>query len=236
VKMGVEALRREMGERERERTEDSPSQNSNNYFDSAPPSPSLEYSTAQRSIDTLFDRFREKSAWEPPSAPEALGELMDSRHMLPLIFPSDPRLLGAVPAKTAISQTRPQSVSLVAENAVRSSSRASHRASEALGWRLRTRKLREVEIRTLQWIDGAPSTARWYRPVEFDDEDEKDPPPAYTGEPLIEDGKIALHLTPLTSSRLPRSRGKHSTGVTPIEASNSASMGRPIETAPAPIG
>ncbi|EKM61249.1 uncharacterized protein PHACADRAFT_247730 [Phanerochaete carnosa HHB-10118-sp] len=232
VKMGVEALRREMGERERERTEDSPSQSGSAYFDSAPPSPSLEYSTAQRGIDTLFDRHREKSAWEPSSAPEALGELMDSRHMLPLLLPSDPRLLGAVPAKTAIPHTKLQSDSLTMESSVRSSSRASHRASEALAWRLRTRRLREVEIRTLQWIDGAPSTARWYHPVEFDDEDEKGPPPAYASgdeESLAGDGKMALHLTPLTSSRSQRSRGKHSTGATPIEAP--ASMSLPIETA-----
>ena len=211
-----------MGDRERERTDDSPSLNGG-YFDSAPPSPSLEYSTAQRGIDTLFDRFREKSAWEPPAAPDALGELMDSRHMLPLTLPSDPRLLGAVPAKTAIpqTQTRARSDSLVPESAApRSSSRASHRASEALGWRLRIRKLREVEIRTLQWIDGAPSTARWYRPVDFEDEDEKSVQPAHNpedGEPLTEDASLSLHLTPLTNSRHPRSRGRQSSGVTPIE-------------------
>lgn len=229
-----------MGERERERTEDSPSLNGA-YYDSAPPSPSFEYSTAQRGIDTLFDRHREKSAWEPPSAPETLGELMDSRHMLPLILPSDPRLLGAVPAKTAIpqTQTRLRSDSLVAETAIRSSSRASHRASEALGWRLRTRKLREVEIRTLQWIDGAPSTARWYRPVEFDEGDEKGPPPAHVsgdGESLTEDAKISLHLTPLTNSRPSRSRGRQSSGVTPIEApiANSTPLGHPAETEAVP--
>ncbi|GJE85707.1 DIL domain-containing protein [Phanerochaete sordida] len=234
VKMGVEALRREMGERERERTEDTPSLNGS-YFDSTPPSPSAEYSGAQRGIDALFDRTREKSSWEPPPAPEALGELMDSRHMLPLLLPSDPRLLGAAPAKTVMPQTRLRSDSLVAETAVRSSSRASHRASEALAWRLRTRKLREVEIRTLQWIDGAPSTARWYRPVEFDEEEEKGPPPAYAPgeeESLAEDGKMTLRLTPLTSSRLPRNRGRQSTGATPIDAPSDVPMGQPTEPAP----
>lgn len=225
-----------MGERERERSEDSPSLNGG-YFDSAPPSPTLEYSTAQQYIDSLFDRHREKSAWEPPSAPEALGELMDSRHMLPLILPSDPRLLGAVPAKAAIPQARLRSDPLVAENAVRSSSRASNRASEALGWRLRTRKLREVEIRTLQWVDGAPSAARWYRAVEFDEEDEKGAPPAYIpgdGEPLVEDVTMSLRLTPLTNSRLSRSRGRQSSGATPIDAPSSAPLAHQAERKAAP--
>lgn len=233
VKMGVEALRREMGERERDRTEDSPSLNGGAYFDSAPPSPSLEYSTAQRGIDALFDRSREKSAWEPPSAPEALGELMDSRHMLPLLLPSDPRLLGAVPAKTAIPQTRLRSESLVAETNVRSSSRASHRANEALAWRLRIRKLREVEIRTLQWIDGAPSTARWYRPVEFDEEEEKIVPTTLAPgdeEHATHNENMVLHLTPLTSSRLPRNRGRQSTGVTPVDAPAGLPMTAPLHS------
>lgn len=210
-----------MGERERERGEiDSPMLHDSTFPDSKPPSPSLEESQAQRGIDMLFDRRQEKSVWEPVSAPDTLGELMDSRHMLPLVLPSDPRLLGAVPAKSPLTQTRPRSDS-VAPDPTRSSSRASHGITGTLGWKLRSRKMREVEIRTLQWIDGAPSAARWYRSTEFEDEDEK-PPPPYT--PNSEDGaadaKLALHLTPFTNSRISRSRGRQSSGVTPIEPSN----------------
>ena len=79
--------------------------------------------------------------------------------------------------------------------------------------------MREVEIRTLQWIDGARSTARWYRPIEFEDEDEKAPPSPYAADSSErpEDLKLSMHLTPLTNSRIPRTRGRQSTGITPVE-------------------
>lgn len=211
-----------MGDRERERAEnDSPLLNGSAYPESMPPSPSLEDASIQRNIDLLFDRHQE-SSWEPASAPEALGELMDSRYMLPLVLPSDPRVLGAVPVKTAaVLQGRARSDS-VALDMPRSSSRASNRTRTSLGWRLRSRKVREVEIRTLQWIDGAPSTARWYRQAEFEDEDEKpavDTPS--NDDPSTNGARLSLHLTPLTNSRLPRTRGRQSTGATPIEADRS---------------
>lgn len=206
-----------MGERERERAEvDSPMLNDAPLSDSTPPSPSLEESRAQRGIDFLLDRRQEKTSWEPASAPEALGELLDSRHMLPLILPSDPCLLGAVPARIPVTEARTRSDS-IALDPTRSSSRASHGITGALGWKLRSRRMREVEIRTLQWIDGAPSTARWYRPTEFEDEDEKPPPPYTPNSEDATDMVLATNLTPFTNSRIIRTRGRQSSGVTPIE-------------------
>ena len=52
---------------------------------------------AQRAIDDLFSRTFEKSDWQPAKPPVVLGELLDSRHMLPLLLPSDPMHLGALP-------------------------------------------------------------------------------------------------------------------------------------------
>lgn len=170
--------------------------------------------SAQRNIDLLFDRGQEKAAWEPPAAPDALGELLDSRHMLSLYLPSDPRLLGAVPGK------RP----FVDDDALpngRPVSRASQRG--AMTWRLQSSKLREVGLRTLQSIDGARSTARWYRPPEpeqEEDEEEAQPPPPYAADdpnaPSDDELRITTHLTPLTRTRSAR-RGKSSTDATPVE-------------------
>jgi len=52
---------------------------------------------AQQAIDNLFDRTFEKAEWQPAKSPEVLGELLDSRYMLPLLLPSDPAHLGALP-------------------------------------------------------------------------------------------------------------------------------------------
>lgn len=161
----------------------------------------------------LFDRGQEKAAWEPPAAPDALGELLDSRHMLSLYLPSDPRLLGAFPGK------RPFVDDDLLPNG-RSASRASQRG--AMAWSLQSSKLREVGLRTLQSIDGAVSTVRWYRPPdpepEEEDEEAPPPPPYAPDDPNAdpEELRVATHLTPLTRTRSTR-RGKSSTDATPVE-------------------
>ena len=171
----------------------------------------------------LFDRTQDKYTWEPPSAPEVLGELLDSRYMLPVFLPSDPRLLGAVPGKKPFVDDDTRHPDAVNGRAL---SRASQGSPGALAWRLPTSRLREVGIRTLQWIDGPSSTARWYRPVEPDIEEDLNvddqPPPPYAAEdpasasdaPL----KLATHLTPLTRSRSAiRGRGRTSAEATPVD-------------------
>lgn len=191
-------------------------------MDSVPPSPCVENASAQRSIDTLFDRGQEKSAWEPPSAPDALGELLDSRHMLSVYLPSDPRLLGAVPGKRPFVDDEPRNSDTTVNG--RSVSRASQGTRGAMAWRLQSNKLREVGIRTLQCVDGARSTARWYqspKPEPDDEDDEETPPPPYEAEDpngvAVEQPRISTHLTPLTRSRSSRSRGRASTEATPVE-------------------
>lgn len=129
--------------------------------------------SSQPSIDLLFERGGEKSAWEPVKTPTVLGELLDSRHMLPLLLPSDPRLLAAMPGPlpSADDDKPPHSAALVPES--RSTSRASSRSRGALSWRSKDRKIRQLDLTTLQRIDGTASVIRWTRrPVEEEEEDE----------------------------------------------------------------
>jgi hypothetical protein len=180
---------------------------------SIPPSPSPEDIKAQHNVDLLFDRAIEKSVWEPPSSPEALGELLDSRHMLPLFLPSDPRFLGAVPVKQSSLEGKQ------AGTTPGSHRRSASRVRAAMSWNLPGKKLREVEIRTLQWIDGAPSAARWYKSMEVEDEDEDKPPPYSPVGSDTELGELRLptQFTPLTRSRsTARSKGRASTAGSPL--------------------
>ena len=96
---------------------------------------------AQKSIDNLFSRKFDRSEWIPPKPPAVLGELLDSRHMLPLLLPSDPMNLGALPILskekhleddgTKAGNSRPSSVN-------------SSRSQGCMEWSSRTRKLRVV--------------------------------------------------------------------------------------------
>ncbi|KAH8102551.1 DIL domain-containing protein [Cristinia sonorae] len=228
VKVGVEALRKEIGERERERSRDgsdySPSSGSPGLQDNAPmspiPSSSPEILAIQKSIDMLFDRGQAKSTWEPPKPPEILGELLDSRHMLPLLLPSDPKMLGAVPSKRAAVEERKRPDL----SHGRSASQASIGSRGAMAWRLNSKKLRDVGMGTLQWVDGAVSAARWYRRavVQIADEPEEVEPPYSNDEehPSFAEGDEILgynpmaHLTPLTRKPSARSRGGRGSTIT----------------------
>lgn len=179
-----------------------------------PPPP--EAITAQKNIDSLFDRGQEKSAWEPAKAPEALGELLDSRHMLPLLLPSNPRYLAAAPGKQPITEEEKRR-SLPTDDIRRSASRASFGNRGSLAWRMNSKKLRDVSAGTLRWVDGQKSASRWFRP-RFDDEDEDEtiPPPPYTsGETQDDEGnnaELTTHLTLMTRKSSLRSRGRASMG------------------------
>jgi len=225
VKLGVELLRKEIGERDRDREEGtsvSPSLHDVPIApDSAAPVPPSETSTAQRNIDALFDRTWEKSSWEPARAPEPLGELLDSRHMLPLLLPSDPRMLGALPANRSISEPEKPSNPRLSQDST--ASRRSARGSMA--WRLKSKKLREVSVGTLQYVDGHRSATRWTRPVEVDDEEWDQPPPYSMDDIQPPYGDLSIetnvHFTPLTRKPSARSRGRPSSAIeemaTPIE-------------------
>ncbi|TFK92779.1 hypothetical protein K466DRAFT_539135 [Polyporus arcularius HHB13444] len=224
VKMGVEQLRKEIGDRDRDR-DGSISETPSLYdvSEQASLSPSSEASAAQRSIDGLFDRTQEKLLWEPAKAPDPLGELLDSRYMLPLLLPSDPRMLGALPTKPAsLDDEKRSSVRLSVDGSSRSTSRASYRG--AMSYRF-SKQLRDIGPTTLQYVDGSGAAARWTRPapVEPDEEDDKPPPPYPDDDDEMEgerdeDGlriDTAVHLTALTRAPSGRSRGRMSTGGTP---------------------
>ncbi|EIW64338.1 uncharacterized protein TRAVEDRAFT_68170 [Trametes versicolor FP-101664 SS1] len=231
VKMGVEQLRKELGERERERDESvsvsaSPSLHEVPIASDQSSSISQEGSAAQRSIDALFDRTQEKLLWEPAKAPDPLGELLDSRFMLPLLLPSDPRMLGALPTKPpSLDDEKRAGVRLSMDGSSRSESRASFGNRGAMGWRF-SKQLRDIGPTTLQYVDGSRAAARWTRPVELEpEEDEGDkPPPAYASDdPDEETGELKIdtetvHLTALTRAPSGRSRGRASVANgTPID-------------------
>lgn len=114
---------------------------------------------AQKSIDNLFSRTFDRSEWVPPKPPAVLGELLDSRHMLPLLLPSDPIHLGALPILpkekhlendgSKVENSRPSSVN-------------SSRSRGCMEWSSRTRKLRVVgtEILSLMGETFHPG-GRW---------------------------------------------------------------------------
>jgi hypothetical protein len=179
-------------------------------------------STAQRGIDMLFEN-QDKSAWEPEKPPEVLGELLDSRYMLPLLFPSDPRMLCALPGKPPVNEEGPyekrRSVQLPAESL--SASRASGTSRGTMAWRSRNRKLREVGVEAFRWVDGVRSASRWSRPVELDEEDD-DNQVSHSSDDLnfYKELRVDTNLprsTPLT--RKPSGRSKKQSGgdITPID-------------------
>jgi len=143
--------------------------------DDAPPSlPSSENISdtlaAQKSVDMLFDRLQGKSCWEPARPPEALGEFLDSRHMLPLFFPSDPRMLAALPGKLPMTagEFKPNSRSPGSAEGTP----ASVGSRGPLDWTMGGKKVRDIGVGILAWVDGVAYTSRWTRPVEIEVDDE----------------------------------------------------------------
>lgn len=205
------------------------SQSISGAVSSATPSiASSEASAGQHSIDMLFEKTQEKSAWEPVKPPQVLGELLDSRHMLPLAFPSDPRMLSALPGKLIFPDDKPPRTPLPTSDS-RSSSRASEGNRGAMPWRSRDRALRQVGVGALQWVDGIRSAARWGRPIVNPDTDADDDEMENSATlPQEEELTVNTHITPFTRVRKQsgRSRGRPSQGgeaeeITPVDAHHS---------------
>lgn len=146
--------------------------------------------------------------------------------MLPLLFPSDPRLLAAVSGKKELLD-EDKRVSLQ-----HSSSSSSDKSSDKfsilrgpLPWATKSRRLREVGVGTLKWVDGIRSASRWGQPVAQDYE------PPTTGnsspDPETEDGegdldlRVNTHTTHLTRKPSGRAKGRLSDmgETTPINTS-----------------
>ncbi|CAE6534475.1 unnamed protein product [Rhizoctonia solani] len=164
VQQGVAAVRQDFSARDR----DWDSNINSDHEEELPPSDEDRiYQEAQQQIDALFDRDRSKSEWLPAAVPEPLGELLDSRHMLPLILPTDPILLSAMPMKyargkqdTTDSEGRPLS----------RASQASSGATDALAWRTRLSAVRDVRVNLLDIVDyGWFSERRWSTKVYQDE-------------------------------------------------------------------
>jgi len=103
--------------------------------------------------------------------------------MLPLVLPSDPRLLSAVPGNAVTGKKEKRESALLTPNGngsfpeERSVSRASAVSRGAMAWRSRGRKLRVIGIETLEWVDGVRGLGRWSGgadPGTFGGEEESD--------------------------------------------------------------
>ena len=185
--------------------------------DDAPPSlPSSESISdtlaAQKSVDMLFDRLQGKSSWEPAKPPEALGEFLDSRHMLPVFFPSDPRMLAALPGKLPKTAGEAKPNGKGAGSGVATPASVGSRGP--LDWTLDGKKVRDVGIGMLAWVDGVAYTSRWTRPADIEPDDEmermQDSPDPDEDHTLNPNTPAPLEsITPLTRRKSSR-RGRSS--------------------------
>ena len=173
--------------------------------------------SAQQSIDILFNRSLDKSTWEPVRPPQVLGELLDSRHMLPLLFPSNPRLLAALPGNMIHAEdAKRTSMQSFKTDSDKSSRHAN--SPKPFSWRSKNRKVREIGIEILQCVDGVRSASRWGRSlvheVEAGNEESYSPEEPENDELTI---KINTHVTPLTRKPSGRAKGRLSMSeITPI--------------------
>ncbi|KAF8846301.1 hypothetical protein BDN67DRAFT_891056 [Paxillus ammoniavirescens] len=213
VKIGVEALRKEIDERGRERDRDLDDSSVTDQPASAktPSISTTETSESQHNIDLLFDRTLDQSSWEPAKAAQVLGELLDSRYMLPLFLPSDPRMFSAAPARRYVIDYARRTPSHQLE--ARSSSCASTPGS--MGWKCRSHRVRDVSVDALRWLD-ASKPSRWARFIDRDSQypddhrDSPSPPSVSGAEDLrinTDVVRVPSHSTPLT--RKPSARSKN---------------------------
>jgi hypothetical protein len=198
---------------------------------------STEPTSSRQSIDLLLDKEQEITFWEPPKPPQVLGELLDSRYMLPLLFPFNPRLLAALPSKAFLDMNVPGSQPPSASLSPPSNPKGSIDFGRPgpLLWRSRNRKIREAGVGALQWVDGLHSASRWWRPLDHtlhDDVEGQDDSHAHgpegAGESEAVHGgeeqdntlRVETQFTPFTRKPSIRSKGRPSMGdVTPIDPS-----------------
>ncbi|KAF8647938.1 hypothetical protein AX16_006470 [Volvariella volvacea WC 439] len=205
LKLGVEAVRKEIGERDREResilndgsssSRNSGSTSANIYRDPLPP---------QQQIDLLFNLG--DATWEPIRPPQVLGELLDSRHMLPLLFPSDPRLLAVVPDRSEDSLEEIFSIRKSMDSGSGRSKRQSVR------WKSKNRRVRELAISALKYVDIGLPEYRWEKT--FNEDGDLVHLSASRREVESDAGTTNTdpHITPFTRRPSLRSKGRASVG------------------------
>lgn len=87
-------------------------------------------------IDALFDGSVSLSEWMPQTGPEALGELLDSRFMLPFLIPQDTDVLLARPPADAAFSNLMTEKPLLPDGSIpsRPLSVASYSSTKPMGW------------------------------------------------------------------------------------------------------
>ena len=141
--------------------------------------------------------------------------------MLPLLFPSNPRLLAALPGEIIHPEDR---TSLRSPKSDSDKSSTHTIAPEPFSWRSRDRNVRKIGIEILQWVDGVRSASRWGRPLAHDFEvgNEEGHSTHPTEEPEDDEPTIRIntHITPLTRKPSGRAKGRLSMSeTTPINGS-----------------
>lgn len=108
----------------------------------------------QHSIDKLFDTSSDMSDWLPPKPPPVLGELLESRYMLPLVLPSDPQFLCAISEEYEFAD----GVAFLQGDERGHHSTYSPNASpriRKMRFRMMPCKLNSVTLQTLSLVDGS---------------------------------------------------------------------------------
>jgi hypothetical protein len=186
-------------------------------------SASTEVLSARHNIDLLFDREEDTISWEPVRPPEVLGEFLDSPYMLPLLLPSDPVMLSAMPTMPVFWQNENMVNGMVDS---RCPSRTGKRSAGSIPWRTMTKHLRDTSLNILRWVDGAGSYARWVHRIDMEgNEEEYDGEtlpsnPVDIGEDQENDSPPASgvrRVTPLTQRPSLRTKGRASS---PIDRSS----------------
>lgn len=159
---------------DRERLRDDSEDEGHVTPDNASQAPSIaksafETAAAQAGIDLLFNREVGKTRWEPARPPPVLGELMDSRFMLPLLLPSDPRMLAALPGRIRATRTFERSPLLSPSTSDAGSTHDGVEDDAVLNYVLKSRKLRDIGKETLRWVVSTRSFT-WAQPIYIEED------------------------------------------------------------------
>lgn len=145
--------------------------------------------------------------------------------MLPLLFPSNPRLLAALPGEI----TQPEDAKRTSLRSPKSDLDKSSNAPEPFSWRSRNRNVRNIGIEVLQWVDGVRSASRWGRSLAHDFEvgNEEGHSTYPTEEPDGDEPTIRINadIAPLTRKPSGRAKGRLSMSEsTPINGTFDTSL------------
>ncbi|WWC91930.1 uncharacterized protein L201_006882 [Kwoniella dendrophila CBS 6074] len=121
-------------------------------------------------IDALFDGTVALGEFIPQSAPECLGELLDSRFMLPFLLPNDNSYLIASPPKDAAYRNLLPASPFISDGSKQSTilsrppSRASFSSSRPMGYTLpKQNRLRELPMNFFSWLKEKETNQRLNR-------------------------------------------------------------------------